>query len=215
MIDKNSFILKIYRTVYLFLGKVLMSQKYREKILHTSLTLFMKHGFHATGIDKIVAEAGIAKMTLYKYFPSKEALIMAVLQMRDQAWRTWFQTEIENFPTHSPQEKILIIFDVLASWFKKDSFHGCAFINASAEFSEQTHPAHLFAALHKQYVQNYIHDLINALEIANAGALSRQICLLMDGAIVQAQITHNPDVAFEAKNAATLLLHTACLSQKE
>lgn len=185
-----------------------MAHKYRDKIIQTSLNLFMKHGFHATGIDKIVAEAGIAKMTLYKYFPSKEALILAVLQARDQAWRTWFQSEIEKQNLDS-KEKIFAVFDVLASWFAQEDFRGCTFINVSAEFNTNTHPAHLFAALHKQYVQNYIHDLINELNLEQAGEISRQICLLMDGAIVQAQVANDPHAAFEAKKIAQILIAQA------
>src|SRR5260370_170925 len=93
----------------------------REKILETACRLFYEHGLHATGIDTIVAQSGVTKMTLYKYFPSKQDLILAVLQRRDEEWRRWFQQTVET-SADKPADRLLAMFDTLQSWFEQDEF---------------------------------------------------------------------------------------------
>ena len=119
----------------------------RDHLVQTALRLFMSDGFHATGIDAILAEAGCAKMTLYNHFKSKNELIVAALERRDHAWREWFQEAVERRAS-SPRDRMLAIFVALEEWYRQD-FRGCAFINASAEYPRRNHPIHRAAARHK------------------------------------------------------------------
>src|SRR5579859_5684002 len=91
----------------------------REKILETACRLFYENGLHATGINTIVAQSGVNKMTLYKYFPSKQDLILDVLQRRDEEWRRWFQQTVEAC-ADQPADRLLAMFDALKIWFEHD-----------------------------------------------------------------------------------------------
>ena len=106
----------------------------REQLVDTALRLFYRDGFHATGIDKILAEAGVARMTLYKHFKSKDDLVLAALRRRDEQFRTWFERAVEQRGA-TPRARLVAIFDALDDWFAGRAFpggefHGCAFVNA-------------------------------------------------------------------------------------
>ena len=103
----------------------------RDQLIDTALTLFYRDGFTATGIDKILSEAGVAKMTLYKHFRSKEELICAVLHRRDENFRNWLFRRMEDM-SDTPGGQLLAMYDALREWFVADGFRGCMFIKASA-----------------------------------------------------------------------------------
>ena len=101
-----------------------MATSRREHLVDTALELFYQDGFHATGIDKILAKAGVAKMTMYKHFKSKDELILAVLRRRDELFRNWFMREVER-RAQTPSERLLALFDVYDDWLHDDgSSHG-------------------------------------------------------------------------------------------
>src|SRR5258706_14993431 len=91
----------------------------RDHLVETAFGLFYKNGFHATGIDTILAEAGVAKMTLYKYFKGKDELILAALELRHERWLAWFWGEIEH-RSRSPQRRLLLVVDVLGDWVRSE-----------------------------------------------------------------------------------------------
>jgi len=119
----------------------------RRAVVDTAYRLFKRHGFHATGIDRVVAEAGIAKMTLYRHFPSKDALMLAVLD--DRARR--FQAVLDRIDAGNaaPDAKLDGLFDWYVAWFAREDFHGCLFQHALAEFSDPSHPVFQAAAAQK------------------------------------------------------------------
>lgn len=180
----------------------------RDQLVETALTLFAKQGYHATGIDKILADAGVAKMTLYKHFKSKEELILAVLRLRDERFRNHFMRAVER-RGQSARERILVMFDVLKEWITSDQFHGCMFINACAEFSSQDDPIHTAAAEHKRLIQGYIEELLRSAGTSDSEALALQLCALIEGATVIAQVTGQAAVVGEARTAAEVLFDHA------
>ena len=129
-----------------------MTATRRDHLLETALRMFYRHGFHATGIDAILAESGVAKMTLYKHFGSKEELILAALVLRDERWRAWLDAAIGRAGP-APRDRLLAVFDALVEWFADPGFAGCLFVRAAAEFPDPAHPAHREAARHKQRVR--------------------------------------------------------------
>ena len=143
-----------------------MASPKRDHLVATALVLFNRDGFHATGIDKILAEAGVAKMTLYKHFKSKDELILAVLRRRDEEFRNWFIRAVEA-RAKTPRARLLVVFDAIAEWFDGRDFSGCMFINASAEFAEADDPIHGAAAEHKRLILGYLREQAEA-----AGALA-------------------------------------------
>ncbi|MCM1982546.1 TetR/AcrR family transcriptional regulator [Lyngbya confervoides] len=111
----------------------------RDRIMQAASTLFYQKGVQNVGIDRIIAELGVAKMSLYNHFKSKDALIAAWLQQRDHNWRDWFQHRVEALAT-APQERLLAMFDALQKWFSQPDFCGCAFINSAVELVDPEHP---------------------------------------------------------------------------
>src|SRR5918999_6511852 len=98
----------------------------RERILETAYALFSREGTRAVGVDRIIAESGAAKMTLYRNFASKDELILAFLEARDERWtRAWLQGEVEA-RGGTAAERLLAIFDVFGEWFARDDFEGCS-----------------------------------------------------------------------------------------
>ena len=91
-----------------------MAVSRRDHLVDTALEMFCRDGFHATGIDKILAHAGVAKMTLYNHFRSKDELILAALRRRDEKFRNWFMRAVERLGK-TPRNRLLAIFDALVS----------------------------------------------------------------------------------------------------
>ncbi len=181
----------------------------REHLVDTALKLFYQEGFHATGIDRILAEAGVAKMTMYKYFKSKDELILAVLRRRDELFRSWFVHQVEA-RANTAQARLLALFDVYDDWLhSEDASHGCMFINATAEFAEPENPIHVAAAETKRLVLGYVRALATSARVQAPEVLATQLVLLLEGATVMAQVTGNRDAIWEAKKAAELLVCTA------
>ena len=111
----------------------------REKILITATNLFQTQGINSTGVDNIVAVAGTTKMTLYKYFRTKEALILEVLVKNQQDFQNWLDEKL-NSNSYKPSEKIQQLFDYIEEWVNSPDFIGVAFIKASAEFPNEENP---------------------------------------------------------------------------
>lgn len=177
----------------------------KARLIKAGAQLFCRHGINATGVDAIIGEAGTAKATLYKIFGSKEGLVEAVLQAEGQAWREWFFAEIDALPG-SPAERLVGLFDVLKVWFEGKSFYGCSFINAVGEHDKTDKRIRNTALQHKRAVLGKIEQLSREAGIGDPDALTHQIALLMDGAIVAALVTLDPQVADAARRAAQCLV---------
>jgi AcrR family transcriptional regulator len=178
----------------------------REQIVSVALKLFYQNGFHATGIDRIIKEAGVSKKTLYNHFKSKDELVLAALRKRDELFRNNFMRKTESLGD-TPKERLLSVFDAIGEWFQEKDFAGCMFINASAEYSEADSPSHIICAEHKRLVREYIRGLAIQAEVDNPEELSQQLNLLIEGAIVEAHVSGNKDAADQAKKIAFILLN--------
>ncbi len=188
-------------------------QSRRDELVDTALRLFYTRGFNATGIDKILSEAGVAKMTLYKHFRSKDELILAVLHRRDEQFRNWLMGEMEK-ASPNPRERLLAMFDALEDWFegrafKGLGFSGCAFINAAGEFGDHNHPAHRTAAEHKRRIVDYLERLCAQAGARDPRDLAEQLALLKEGAIVTAHVRGLPEAARTARQIAEGLIDAA------
>ena len=167
--------------------------------------LFYSGGFNATGIEKVLSDAKVAKMTLYNHFRSKEELILAVLRRRDEQFRDRLMREVERC-AGSPRDKLLCLFDFLAGWFAEDSYRGCLFINAAAEFRGVSQAIHDQTARHKRLIGSYVRGLATAADAKNPDVVADQVVLLLEGAIVTAQVCGGTGWASRAREAAAILL---------
>jgi AcrR family transcriptional regulator len=174
----------------------------KAQLIEVAIEHFNKNGFHATGIDLILAESGIAKTTLYRHFPSKEALIVAALRVIDARYRNAMRTAVDAVA--DPREKILATFDYLERWFAGATFYGCPFMSAASEFGDADDPVFREAALHKRLMLAYLEELVT-----HAGyppETAARINLLHEGATAVAHVTGQPDAAALAREVAAELL---------
>jgi AcrR family transcriptional regulator len=180
----------------------------REQLIDTALRLFARHGYRATGIDTILAEAGVAKMTLYHHFKSKDELIVAALRRRDAEWREWFMGRVAQRAT-TPRGRLFAVFDVLEEWFRKKDYHGCSFGQAATEFRDPKHAVHKMASEHKQQMLAYFRELAAAAGAKDSELLARQIALIVEGAVIHMEVFREPQVARIADDAARKLVEEA------
>lgn len=167
----------------------------RDRILDTAKRLFYRDGLRATGIDRIIAESGVAKMSLYRHFPSKNDLITAFLDWRHEHWMTWFTAAVEARWTRTPT--LTVLADVLGAWFEQDDFRGCAFINAVAETGAgeaADSSQRVQAQRHKVSLELYIAALATRLQLEDAALVAQEAMLCVDGMIVRAQFGRDPRI---------------------
>ena len=180
----------------------------RDHLVETAWTLFYRHGFRAVGIDTILEEAGVAKMTLYKHFASKEALILAVLERRHHEFVASLQTAMAE-AAGSSSDRLLAAFDWLKAWLESPQFNGCAFIRAVVEFPSRDDRPHQVAAAHKKAIADLLVQQCRHAGLRHPAEVGKRLALLLEGAIITAH-THGPrGVAQNAKEAARQLVAAA------
>jgi AcrR family transcriptional regulator len=180
----------------------------RDHLVDTALTLFTEGGYHAVGIDTVLARAGVAKMTLYKHFASKEDLIVAALA-RKAAQSTQGLEEVLAAAGDEPKAKILAIFDWLEAWFRSKDFRGCIYIKAAGEYPKKNDKPNQAALAFKQARVALLRELCKNLRVRNVEALTWQIAMQMEGAIVVAAMHSRPQAAQEAKAAVATMITAA------
>ena len=187
-----------------------MSDK-RLQLIKTAFKLFYLKGVHAVGINEILSESGVAKKTLYHHFSGKEALVSAVLEFRDQRFHDWLKGRL--YQAKPGPDKVLTLFDALDDWFNDRvtellPFHGCFFINVSAEFSEPNNPLHQLCCHHKERIAQLIRTQVDTLGIEPVAvdAFTNALCLLKEGAITLAHVQGDRLAATKAKATALQLL---------
>lgn len=176
----------------------------RERIIRTAYELFVHHGL-AVGVDRIVAEAGVAKTTLYRHFPSKDELIVAVLQRHGDLWlRGWLEPEVMR-RADTPRNRLLAIFDALDDWFRQTTYEGCFFLNSVLERHDDRGPVRAAAINGVESIYAFVLRLAEETGSGDPAALAHQIQLLMRGAFVAAVEGHT-DAVRQAPVAARRLL---------
>ena len=160
--------------------------KARERILDAAYDLFSKRGIRAVGTEEVLAKAGVAKSTLYRHFPSKEALVLAFLQRREQRWTREFVLAESRRRGSTPRERLLAIFDVFDSWFHRDDFEGCSFINVLLEMGDLNSPLGKASAAHLEYIRSVVGTLAEEAGVQDPENFAHSWHILMKGSIVAA-----------------------------
>jgi AcrR family transcriptional regulator len=177
----------------------------REQLLQAAVELFARKGFHGVGIDAISEKACVTKKTLYYHFKSKEELILATLRYYDERFRNDFMKAVESRTTN-PVGRLLVVFDVVEEWFRRDDFYGCMFVGAMGEYPDEGTPIRCFCQEAKGLMLGYIKNLVEKSPLHRADQLSEQIILLLEGAITMAQVNNSPFSAVHAKKAVEILI---------
>jgi AcrR family transcriptional regulator len=175
----------------------------REHILNIADELFYREGIRATGVDTIIAKSGVAKTTLYRYFLSKDDLVVAYLERRNQNFWELMEAEIAKYP-NEPTQQLIAVFQWLDELIPKPDCLGCPFLMTTAEFGELNYPGHQVAIAHKQAVRDRLIQLSQQAGVVDPQELSANLLLLMDGAFAQRRLFGV--VAVSLEKAANILI---------
>jgi len=177
----------------------------RRRILETADRLFYQDGLRAVGIDRIIAEADVAKMSLYKHFPSKYDLILEVLKYREEAVLEFFRAAMER---HGKKTKnpLRAFFAALKDFFESPGFRGCPFQNAAIELADPAHPGTAFVRGHKQRFSAFLRGLVEEIVGKGAAKVAPAVSVLVEGAIATAVVQGTPEAADVARDAALKLV---------
>jgi AcrR family transcriptional regulator len=158
----------------------------RERILTTAYRLFTRRGIRAVGNDEVIAVSGVAKATLYRHFPSKNDLVLAVLQRREELWTVGLVEQQSRLRGETPEEQLLAIFDVFHDWFqKREDFDGCSFINVLLELGA-AHPAGQASIQYLDNIRTMVRERAEAAGLVDVDNFARSWHILMKGAIIAA-----------------------------
>jgi AcrR family transcriptional regulator len=185
-----------------------MAKNMRERILVAASTLFHTRGINATGVDTIVAEAGIAKMTLYKHFRTKEDLVLEVVTRRSREFAEKLAAKLDK-STSGPVEKLQRLFDYVEEWLADPQCSGLPFLKASAEFPQPDSPVHRLSAELSQEFRDYITGLAREAGIRAPEALGLQLAMLIEGAVLSEQLSRGSGALEHARQAARILIESA------
>lgn len=181
------------------------SSHVRQQILETASELFYQKGIQHVGINEVIAESGVAKRTLYRWFPSKDLLIEEVMKYRAGQWIGWFETAVSK-RGNTPKERLLATFDVLREWYASPNFRGCPFINAVLEIADASHKAHQVSINLRESIRQIIMQLAAEAGVQNPDFFSHQYLLLIGGASLMATIEQSPEGATFAQTALSVLI---------
>lgn len=180
----------------------------RKRILETAERLFYSEGIRAVGIDRVIAEAGVAKMTLYNHFPSKDQLILEVLRYREEQFDLFIKQRMMEHQSRG-LDPLRAFFAALKDWFESPNYRGCAFINATSELADPLHAATQFCSEHKRRFKDQLTEIIIEAEGPEAAAAAPAISVLVEGAIVTSVSEGNSEAARIAEEAAYMLIANA------
>lgn len=179
----------------------------REQLLVVASRLFFENGFHAIGVDRIAAESGVTKMTLYKHFPSKDHLIAAILERSSELYWTWFEETIQG--EAKPEDQLLKLFQAIASQFSKSpqsSF--CLYQAVAVEYPFPEHMVNQTASRHKQSVVQRLERICKQANLRSPEVLARQLFVLMEGFCMTARLMDLDSPPADIAQAALTLIQS-------
>ncbi len=185
-------------------GSTLDPARTRRQLLDAATKLFYQRGIPGVGVNDIAAAAGVSKLSLYNHFHSKDGLVQAVLSARSDRVTAWLRAAADH-PDHTPEARILAVFDALAGWYASPEFRGCALVNAAVESRGLPGTAQDIARRHLTRHRDLLTSLATDAGAADPNALGHQLLLLLEGATVVVAVTGDPDAGHHARDAARAL----------
>jgi AcrR family transcriptional regulator len=177
----------------------------RERLLDAADALFYRRGIRSVGVDEVIAEAGVAKMSLYRSFLSKDELVAAYLERRDAAYWAWWDKVVARH-RGDPRAQLLALFDGIARVATRPQWRGCPFTNAATEFPDPDHPGRRVADANKRELRRRFEALAADAGAADPQALADGLVLLAEGAYSSGMTfgPHGPAASLAAAAAALL-----------
>lgn len=180
----------------------------RERLVAAAVELFYRRGFGAVGIDQVIAAAGVTKTTFYKHFESKDDLMVAAVQRRDEWESHAWDRAVRKIAGDDPAGQLLAMLDVMDLWFNDPDFHGCMFMNTAVEFPNPNDPVHQVAAAHRKKTRDHFRNLACAggAELPAAETFADCFTALIEGALVLRQTHGRNDAARAVRPAVEQLV---------
>ena len=176
----------------------------RERILDTAYELFSRRAIRDVGIDEVIERAGVAKATLYRHFPSKDDLVIAFLERREERWTVaWVEAEARRRGS-TPEEQLLAIFELFDEWFRRDDFEACSFINVLLEMGPE-HPVGQASVRHLASIRSVVGRLAEEAALRDPESFAHSWHILMKGSIVSAA-EGDAEAGQRARSMARLLI---------
>lgn len=179
----------------------------RNQILKVADELFYRDGIHVTGVDTIIAKSGVAKTTLYRYFRSKDDLVVAYLEDRNRRFWECIEAAINQAPD-DPKAQLLAIFEWLEELLAKPDCYGCPFLITITEFPALDYPGHQVAVAHKNQMRDQLTELAKQAGAAKPKELGAHLLMLLDGAFVERRLYGQSEFETGLKAAATVLINS-------
>ncbi|HKQ01609.1 MAG TPA: TetR/AcrR family transcriptional regulator [Actinomycetes bacterium] len=178
----------------------------RERILVAATRLFADEGIHATSVDRVIAEAGVAPMTVYRHFSGKDELVTATLERWSREWLTWLRAETGEGDT-DPGARLERLWDALEKWFADEAFRGSYAANVATELrAKPSHPAQTVIAIHRAALRELLQDIATTAGVASPPEAALRLHMLIDGATAAAVVDRQPGAAASARAIATTVL---------
>lgn len=178
----------------------------RERILTTAYELFSKRAVRDVGVDELIQGSRVAIATFYRHFPSKNDLVIAFLQMREEKWTLGLIESEARRRGETPEEKLLAIFDVFDEWFRRDDYEACPFVNVLLEMGPG-HPLTEASIEHLARIRAMVQGLADEAGLRDTAKLARSWHILMKGSIVSAA-EGDRDAALLAREMARGLIES-------
>ena len=176
----------------------------RERILDAAYELYSRRAIRDVGVDEVIERAGVAKATLYRHFPSKDDLVIAFLERREERWTlAWVEAEARRRGT-TPEDQLLAIFELFDEWFHRDDFEACSFVNVLLEMGP-AHPVGRASVRHLETIRSVVRSLAEEAALRDPESFARSWHILMKGSIVSAT-EGDAEAAQRAKSMARLLI---------
>ncbi|MEV5965577.1 TetR/AcrR family transcriptional regulator [Kribbella sp. NPDC051952] len=188
-------------------GERLDPEATKARILAAAAEVFTRRGIHAAGINEVAEAAGASKLTIYKNFGSKDGLIEAVLTDRTHRVRAWHNHAVEQ--AAPGRDRILAVFDLIASWYAEAGFRGCAMMNAATEDRGQDGAPRRLAADHLAFYRDLFARLLTEVGVRDPGTTARQLVVVLEGATLISAVERDPGLGAEARVIVETLLDAA------
>jgi AcrR family transcriptional regulator len=183
------------------------TKKSRETILDTASKLFYKHGYKATGVDAIAKAAGITKATLYHHFVNKDALIEEVLKYFSDHHKNGY-IQAWNKKGLKPRQRLTVLFDEMATFFKEDDCYGCPFINAAGEYTDRESPARKICEAHYQFIISHLEQFARDAKLKQPRLVAEQIAGVITGSYTMWYVGNNKQAARQGKLMAEMIIES-------
>ncbi|MFJ3486338.1 TetR/AcrR family transcriptional regulator [Pseudomonas sp. NPDC090202] len=178
-----------------------------QRLIDAAAALFFRDGINATGIAAVAQFAGVSKMTLYAHFTSKDELIVAYLDQRNERWNAAVAKSLAA--AESPVDKLLSLFDLHRQWLREGGLRGCPYVNSAAEFPDRSHPVRAAVERHKGSVKDHLLNLAGMAGLNDAQTLVRRLFLLLEGAFLTGALENDDSVFLIARTLAAELIEAA------